>query len=59
MNVGDIDNPCQTMYQNPATKILELIFDKIEMSEAVLKEINKSCLGDDPDPVILYNIIQD
>lgn len=57
MNVGDIDNPCQTMYQNPATKMLEPIFDEIAMSGPVLKEINKSCLGNDPDPVILCDII--
>lgn len=59
VSASDINNSCQTIYQNLSTRILELIFNKIEMSKAVLTKINKSCLGDDPNPVILYDIILD
>lgn len=59
MSAGNINNPCQIMYQNPSTGILELIFNKIEMFKAVLIKIDKSCLGNDLDPVILNDIIQD
>ena len=57
MSAGDIDNPYQTTYQNLSTKMLEPIFDEIEMSEIVVIEIDKSCLIDDLDPVILGDII--
>lgn len=57
MNTGDIDNPSKITYQNLATGMLKPIFDKMKMSKAVLIEIERSCLGDDSDPVILYDII--
>lgn len=52
VSTGNIDNSCQTTYQNPLTGMLEPIFEEMEMSEAVLTEIDKSRLSDDPNPVV-------
>lgn len=57
MTVGNIGHSCPTTYQNLSTVMLEPIFDEIEISEAVLTKIDKSCFGDIPDPLILCDII--
>lgn len=57
MNIGDIDNPYQIIYQNPLIKILKLIFKEIKMSMAILTKIDKSCFNNKSDLVVLSNII--
>lgn len=40
------------------SKTLELIFNELAISGAIFTEIDKSRLGKNSDPVILYDIIQ-
>lgn len=59
VNAGDINDLCQTPYQNLSTGMLEPIFNEMKMSKAVLTKIDKSCFDDNLDSVVLYGIIQD
>lgn len=58
MNNYNISNFSQTLYQNILSKMLEKIFDKLEMFGAILIEINKSWLDKNLNLVVLCNIIQ-
>lgn len=57
MNIKDIIHFSQILHQNTFFKILELIFDKLEMLGAIFIKMNKSWLGKNLDLVVLYNII--
>lgn len=45
-------------HHNPSTGILEPIIDKIEMSEKHLTKVEYNHLGENPQAIILYDIIQ-
>lgn len=57
MSTSDINNSYQIIYENLLTKILKPIFKKIEISNTIFIKINKNCLSDNPDFIVLYNII--
>lgn len=58
VNINDINNLFQTLYQNILFKILELIFDKLEMFGVLFIKIDESWLDKNLDLIVLYDIIQ-
>lgn len=57
INTSDISNIFQTLYQNTLSKMLKPIFDDLEMSGFILTDIDENWLDQNPDLVVLYNII--
>ncbi len=57
----DYDHHESNLSDHPhfSTRYLEPIIGKIEMSEEYLTEVESSCLGDNPQVIILSDIIQD
>lgn len=54
----DQDDSNISSHHNPSTGILEPIIDEIEMSEEHLTKVEYNRLGENPQAVILCNIIQ-
>lgn len=55
---SNVKQPCKPSSHNAGMGTLELVFNEMEMSETLLTDMERERLGDDPQAVILCEIIQ-